>query len=423
MIAGVMLGAGIVGVLLLLAADAVARVLGATRRPTRWPWAVAMLLTMVWPIAALLQLTQLLARLAPAPGALALPGMHRLGAVMVSATRGRAALPIDRMLLVGWVALSVVLLARLGWSRVRLGRLRTQWRAARVDGVAVQLSRDTGPAVLGVRRMDVVLPDWMLALDAPLRAMVLCHEAEHVTARDPWLLAGAALAVSVMPWNPALWWQARRLRVAVEIDCDARVLRAHPRPERYGLLLLTIAQRRAAGPVLLAPALSESMSQLERRIVAMRTTASRLSRARLVSLLILAAGAVVLACSVDAPERPTAATHAASTSRAPTYTNAKQPYFEFQIEKPATPLPNQGGPRYPDALRVSRAEGEVLAQFVVDTSGAVDMGTFKVLESSDPLFTTTVRTSLAGMRFSPAQVGGRNVRQVVQMPFEFSLSR
>src|SRR5881628_3003138 len=83
-------------------------------------------------------------------------------------------------------------------------------------------------------------------------------------------ISATAIAVALMPWNIALWLQARRLRLAIEMDCDARVLRVHPSPERYGLLMLTIAQRRAVAPTLFAPMLSEPTSQLERRIIAMR---------------------------------------------------------------------------------------------------------------------------------------------------------
>ena len=38
-------------------------------------------------------------------------------------------------------------------------------------------------------------------------------------------------------------------------------------------------------------------------------------------------------------------------------------------------------------LRSANVEGEVLAQFVVDTTGRAEMGTFKVLKSSHDLFT------------------------------------
>ncbi len=99
-----------------------------------------------------------------------------------------------------------------------------------------------------------------------------------------------------------------------------------------------------------------------------------------------------------------------------------QPFFEFQVEKPV--VPNGGTtPRYPDILRSAGVEGEVLAQFVVDTSGRVEMGSFKVLRSSHDLFVAAVRQALPGMKFIPAEVGGRHVKQLVQQPFSFGIAK
>ena len=107
----------------------------------------------------------------------------------------------------------------------------------------------------------------------------------------------------------------------------------------------------------------------------------------------------------------------------PTPINDNQTYFEFQVEKQVSPYPNQPAPRYPDMLRSANVEGEVLAQFVVDTSGRADMGTFKVLKSTHDLFTNAVRSALPNMRFYPAEVGGKHVKQLVQMPFQFNLTK
>lgn len=100
-----------------------------------------------------------------------------------------------------------------------------------------------------------------------------------------------------------------------------------------------------------------------------------------------------------------------------------QVYFEFQVEKQVGPLPNQPAPEYPKMLRAAKVEGEVLAQFVVGTDGIAEMDTFKVLKSTHILFTNAVKASLPNMRFSPAEVGGRKVRQLVQMPFQFNLTK
>src|SRR5687768_15133306 len=57
-----------------------------------------------------------------------------------------------------------------------------------------------------------------------------------------------------------------------------------------------------------------------------------------------------------------------------------QPYFEFQVEKPVVPAPGSTSPRYPDMLRQAGVEGEVLAQFVVDTTGRAEAGSLKILK-------------------------------------------
>lgn len=100
-----------------------------------------------------------------------------------------------------------------------------------------------------------------------------------------------------------------------------------------------------------------------------------------------------------------------------------QPYFDFQVEKPVAPVPGTGSPRYPDILRSAGVEGEVLAQFVVDTLGRVEVPTFKVIRKSHDLFEAAVRSALPQMRFLAAEVGGRKVKQLVQQPFVFALQK
>lgn len=99
-----------------------------------------------------------------------------------------------------------------------------------------------------------------------------------------------------------------------------------------------------------------------------------------------------------------------------------QPYFEFQVEKPALAREGNPAPKYPDMLRSAGITGEVIAQFVVNEDGRADMSTFKALSSSHPQFTAAVKSALPNMRFYPAEVGGRKVKQLVQQAFKFSLN-
>jgi len=100
-----------------------------------------------------------------------------------------------------------------------------------------------------------------------------------------------------------------------------------------------------------------------------------------------------------------------------------EPYYEFQVERRAWPMEGNPAAKYPPELHQANVEGEVLAQFVVDTLGRAERSTFKVLKSSHELFTTAVWAVIPDLRFRPAEINGRKVRQIVVMPFEFRLTR
>ena len=266
--------------------------------------------------------------------------------------------------------------------------------------------------------MDVVLPQWILTLDAELRAMVLCHEQEHRRARDPYLVLAAAMAVALMPWNIALWLMNRRLRLAIEMDCDARVLRAHPSRERYGRLILAVALRRSVSARLrLVPSFAQSTTHLERRISAMYSPAP-LGRRATYAVATLALTTFAVACSLRTPPA-TAASSPANNRAAVDSFMAQQGVANWSYVRAAA---GNTPPRYPDALRRSRTGGTVLAEFVVDTLGRVDDRTsISILSSSNELFAASVREALPAMRFVPAEVDGRRVKQLAQVPFEFRL--
>jgi protein TonB len=98
------------------------------------------------------------------------------------------------------------------------------------------------------------------------------------------------------------------------------------------------------------------------------------------------------------------------------------PYMEFQVEKAVEKI-GGANPEYPSSLRDMGVEGQVLAQFVVNESGRYEPGTLKILDSSNSAFTAAVKAALPGMRFSAAQIGGKKVQQLVQMPFQFHLAK
>src|SRR6202165_492601 len=103
--------------------------------------------------------------------------------------------------------------------------------------------------------------------------------------------------------------------------------------------------------------------------------------------------------------------------------NTNQTYFAFPVEKPAEMIQDGTKPRYPAVLESSGIAGEVQAQFVVRSDGKADMDSFKVLKSTNELFTQAVKNVLPRMRFSPAMIGSKPVTQLVQQSCQFAVPR
>ncbi|MDQ4080450.1 MAG: energy transducer TonB [Gemmatimonadota bacterium] len=83
------------------------------------------------------------------------------------------------------------------------------------------------------------------------------------------------------------------------------------------------------------------------------------------------------------------------------------------------PLSTNPAPRYPASLRSAGIHGSVFARFVVDTIGRVRMETVKVDASDHPLFSEAVINALRRSRYTPAELRGRKVPQLVMQPFVF----
>lgn len=78
-------------------------------------------------------------------------------------------------------------------------------------------------------------------------------------------------------------------------------------------------------------------------------------------------------------------------------------------------------PAYPAALLAQNVEGKAVVQFVVDTLGLVDTLSFAVIEATHAQFAEAVRAVLPAMRFTPAIMSSRKVKQLVQQPFLFKI--
>lgn len=98
------------------------------------------------------------------------------------------------------------------------------------------------------------------------------------------------------------------------------------------------------------------------------------------------------------------------------------PFIPGHMEIQAKPRPGNSTPRYPESLRLKQVEGTVVMQFVVDSAGNVDMSSARLLRSSHPLLALAVYQALPRMRYFPASVDGKSVKELVQQPFAFNIS-
>lgn len=210
---------------------------------------------------------------------------------------------MDVALLLFWIAAAGILLSALAITYRRLRIRAGTWPVRDIHGHRVRVSEDLGPAVLGVGRGQVVLPRWAVESPPSHQRLMVLHEAEHLRAGDERLLFAAVVAVALMPWNLFAWWQLSRLRLAVELDCDGRVLKAGVQIREYASLLLEAGSRRGASPMA-AAAFVHFHSQLGRRI---REMTEKRKGPRYLPAALAAMGALIVlvaACETPTPMDP-----------------------------------------------------------------------------------------------------------------------
>ena len=175
-------------------------------RTTRWLWLAAIAASVLLPLAWL-------------PGVL-------------------TAMPAEQaQLKLGWFVLSSGMLLLLALRSVWLLSHQRRWQKTSLLGTPVYLSGGIGPCVAGLLRPRIVMPVWLQLISPQQQALLLAHAQCRLAARDPLLLALAYALIILMPWNLPLWWQLHRLRFAIEVDCDARMLAHGHAPRDYAIVL------------------------------------------------------------------------------------------------------------------------------------------------------------------------------------------
>jgi beta-lactamase regulating signal transducer with metallopeptidase domain len=305
-----MLYAIVVSLLMGLAALALERSAQMRQRPARWLWAACMVASLAIPFIPSrvpVQIPETTHVNGAASSEIVAPPQTTaietsrfvlpiIGADQIPLSNGVSTL-LDWTWRMASMALALIILA----SSAHLSWRRRRWDRGHMAGTAVYISEDCGPAVVGFLRPDIVVPRWLTKLSPNEQELVIAHERSHLGAYDTQLLTIAVCLLACMPWNLVLWWQLRRLRLAIEIDCDARVLSLGYPVARYSETLIAVGERQSAN-FAMTMARYGSKSFLEQRIHNMLRKKTGYARVWALTLTCLGAGLAVCAAEVAPPK-------------------------------------------------------------------------------------------------------------------------
>lgn len=147
------------------------------------------------------------------------------------------------------------------------------------DGV-YRSARVTSPAVYGIRRPRILIPD---SLPEDRLAPILAHERTHIRRLDNLWRLIALLTASLHWFNPAVWMMLRAFLRETELACDESAVARMDAPERrayaHALVDAAVAPRALVSPF--------GGSPLKHRIAAL-CSFRRLTAGSLAALLVLA---------------------------------------------------------------------------------------------------------------------------------------
>jgi beta-lactamase regulating signal transducer with metallopeptidase domain len=417
----------VVGLLLALFAAAAEGVARQLRVPSRWGWVASMLLAVVLIGVA-------------AYGAIQSPGVDAAGIrVPVAASTGGNATPLGvfaaardavaragstigivvtgiaravpapaaRILTLLWLFATAAALALIAFVHVRVRLARRHWPAAELHGHRVRVAPTVGPAVVGVIGAEIIIPRWLLERTEREQRLVLAHEQEHLRGRDHLTLGLGCLAVALLPWHPAVWWMLARLRLAIELDCDARVLGGGVPISTYGTTLIDLAGQ-CSGFRVGATALADEGSHLERRILAMHAKSRRPSIILAGALCV--AGSLVLLAACEA-KVPTAAQIGAMD-----VASAQRDVQMFSGDNGARALFYVDGKQVDARAAHALTPNQIASVSVTHGNGAAEPATIRITTSGEPAAATSsnglarLHSTLSGL------VGHGSTHDVIRTP-------
>ena len=112
-----------------------------------------------------------------------------------------------------------------------------------------------------------------------------------------------------------------------------------------------------------------------------------------------------------------------SSIEAPKLSGGDSIFTQLEVDSTVTRFPGSAAPAYPVDMLRQGVQGSVVTQYVVDTTGFADSTSLKIMRSTHAQFADAVRAALPYMRFFPAKVGTKKVRQLVEQEFSFKIEQ
>jgi lipopolysaccharide transport protein LptA len=325
----------VVSLLLSGAAWAAERIAVLRRAPTRWHWVLSIAASALVPASVALAWVNVPhipylfgSMVSPQFDSLTLMTPSGLSSPVLvgGGTKSLSILPrLNTLLAWMWAGASLMLLLTLLVSGAHLRRRMRRWERGVMAGASVYITEDVGPAIVGLLRPRIAVPRWLTQASAQTQELVVAHEQSHLEAHDIRIFTGALAVLVAMPWNLPLWWQLRRLRFAIEVDCDARVLKSGCDAKSYGETLITVGQRQS-GYLGAVAGMSEPRAFLEKRLNIMIRKPARVWR---LSTVALGCSSLALAATAAQIEPPN---------------GAPGPVIQQGGENMAAPIPSANSP-------------------------------------------------------------------------------
>lgn len=122
------------------------------------------------------------------------------------------------------------------------------------------------------------------------------------------------------------------------------------------------------------------------------------------------------------PDRKISGLDIATVVATPEVAGPDSVFTLIEVDSAATRYSWSAAPAYPPAMLEAKKGGYVKAQWVVDELGYADTTSLKILDWTSDEFAKAVKDALPFMRFSPAKVGSKVVKQRVEQEFTFRIN-